>query len=94
MIGGEIHMSNDNSVIKQIRKAIFEQPLKIEIYDDEILFDLWEVEIPVVLIRDCGRVVFNYEYAPDHYGLPQDMLLEMINVMKIIEDNKEEILGW
>ena len=78
-------------IIQQLRKAINNHNLKIEIYpDNSIYFLVYEVEVPIAL-----RDGICYIEAELHNGIITfDMIEELSKFMQIIEDNKEEIKGW
>lgn len=80
-----------NKIIKQIRKIIGkEQFLKIEIYsDDEIVFGIYEVEVPVVINLESNTVAVECETYTG--GFTVDMLYDLYRIVELIEGNIDSI---
>lgn len=85
-------------MIEKIMTAIQNEPLIIKIYDDEIIFEIYEIEIPIVYVRDTG----NIDVRPSYYdtlgkelaGWDIDIITEIHDVMTILEGYKEELARW
>lgn len=80
-----------NKIIKQIRKIIGkEQILKIGIFsDDEIVFDIYEVEVPVVVNLESNTV--QVECETYNGGFTVDMLYDLYRIVELIEGNIDSI---
>ena len=84
-------------IIKTIRDIIDKEPLRVDIYNDEIIFYIWEIEVPIIFDRNSFDVSYKPEYLPDYNSncnFNLEMLLEMCKVIKAIETNINEIKDW
>ncbi|MEG1564196.1 MAG: hypothetical protein RR365_10790 [Bacteroides sp.] len=85
------------SLIREITRAIKKEPLHIRVLGDEIIFEIYENSVPIVLSRKTEKLGFRIAYLEDETEAAEfscDMLSEVVEVMKIIEEHKEEILEW
>lgn len=85
-----------NNVIKQIRKIMGDRDssvLKIEIWTDkEIVFNIYESEIPIMVDGKKKEVYIECEWLLTQ-KLCGDMLIELGEISKILEENIEVILN-
>ena len=86
------------SVISQIKKITNGEPLKIEIFSDEIVFTLWETEIPIVFEIETGEIglkpLYFAEWLGDSYMFDIGMLEDICLVVTAIENSLDEIRTW
>lgn len=84
-------------MIKKIIELTGNMPLHIEIYNDEIIFRIFEIGIPIVLNRARKNIDYRtsyYEFMDEEIeGLNVHALREMVEVMDYLEANKEYILS-
>lgn len=80
--------------VKQI--VGYDQPLTVEVFSDEIIFLLWEMQIPIVYEIYSGDVGFKLSYleADDSYIITEEMLRDMAKVITVIEANLVELEEW
>ena len=88
-------------IIKTIREIIDNEPLRVNIYNEEIIFYIWEIEVPIVFDRNSFKVYFKTEYLLEDNlscnlscNINADMLNEMSAVIKAIESQVNEIKDW
>jgi len=85
-------------MIEEIRKILEDENLKIEIFCDEVIFNLWDIEFPIVVDRASGKVIFKSEYLDNRPNMSTNLNLEdmeiALKVMRIIEKHKGTIRNW
>ena len=81
-------------MIEKITKVINQDDLKIVVYRDEVIFYIWEIEVPIVLDRASGSVFLKSEYITTDFQLDEEMTKEIMDVIRVISENKKEILKW
>lgn len=83
------------SVINKIYNVLtISKYLKVEIYDaKEIVFCLWESEVPITFNTVTGMAHIDIEQLTVG-TLDIHCLMELIDVMAIIQDNSKEIKEW
>lgn len=74
-------------LLKKIRMAIGENLFSMEVWCDSVIFNMYEVEVPVVF--KAGIVFIDCE---NYYGkMTAEMLEELSTIMGYIEDAKSEL---
>jgi hypothetical protein len=81
-------------LIQKIMKAIEYEQLKIDIFSDEVIFLLWDGELPIVYDIKDKTIAVSTEYANGSIDLTSEDVEILSNVMKILEEHKEEIASW
>lgn len=67
--------------------------LKVNIYDDNsVAFNLWEIEVLIIVDLDKNEVYVDTEFMDDSLNL--EMLKELSSVIEIIQNNLDEIRDW
>lgn len=74
-------------LMKQIRQVMKDNPFVIIVYEDSILIELYEVEVPIVYSE--GVVELQCETYDGN--ITTDMMKEILEVMEYIEDNSKEL---
>lgn len=83
---------NLEELIKKIRSIIGKnQRLTIQIFsDNEICIELYEVEIPIMIVRNKEKCFIEVELM-NSGTLSEEILLELHQVCKLINDNIQMI---
>lgn len=82
-------------IIEKIKEIIGRyNPVKVNAFEDEIIFFLWEVEVPICFEKKTGLVWFVPEYFERQSRIDNSMLKEMSLVIDAIESNSAELLKW
>jgi len=89
---------SEKTIIQQIQNKMSEdKKLRIDIYDDEIVFYLWEREVGIYL----NKYYNNYNphidfegYRDDNCKMSHLEVFEIADVIKIVQNNIFEILSW
>jgi hypothetical protein len=89
---------SEKSIIHQIKNEMGEdKKLKIDIYDDEIVFYLWEREVGICLNKyfyDYLPYIDFEGYSDENAKLDHVEVFEIADIMKVIGSNLVEILSW
>ena len=81
-------------MIGEIKRAIRGDDLVIKVYNDEVIFYIWEVKVPIVFERATTKVFLKSEYMEIDTQIDQDMLKEIIEVVEIIRSGISEMSKW
>ncbi len=87
-----------DNIIRQIREIMgnhWSSQINIHIYTDEISFDIYESEIPVIVDLKEKEVYIDCESMVHH--LTSDMLYELFQIVVVLEENLNmfvELLKW
>ena len=74
-------------LMKQIRQVMKDNPFAITIYEDSVLVELYEVEVPIVY----SEGVVELQCETYDWGITKDMMGEIFEVMGYMEDNSKEL---
>lgn len=89
---------SEKNIIQQIKDKMGEdKKLRIDIYDDEIVFYLWEREVGICLNKYYNdyKPYLDFEgYRDENCKMTHLDVFIMEDVMKIIMVNDVEILSW
>lgn len=80
------------NIIKQIRKIIgnhWSSQIFINIYPDEICFEIYETKVPIVFDLK-GKYVY-LECETSNHHLTADMLDELSQIVSLLQENFDEI---
>ena len=81
-----IDMENKLNIIQQIRKAINGHNVKLEFFQEEFCVSLYDSEIPICWDKQNGIHLLTETFSGN---LTHDMMIEILDVMKIIDSNLE-----
>ena len=79
-------MQTQLNVIQQIRKAINGHNVKLEFFQEEFCVSLYDSEIPICWDKQNGIHLLTETFSGN---LTHDMMIEILDVMKIIDGNLE-----
>ena len=79
-------MENKLNIIQQIRKAINGHNVKLEFFQEEFCVSLYDSEIPICWDKQNGVYLLTETMSGNIYS---DMVVEILDVIKIIESNLE-----
>ena len=85
-----INMENKLNIIQQIRKAINGHNVKLEFFQEEFCVSLYDSEIPICWDKKNGLYLLTKTMSGNIYS---DMVVEILDVIKIIESNLEWFIG-
>ena len=74
------------NIIQQIRKAINGHNVKLEFFQEEFCVSLYDSEIPICWDKQNGTHLLTETFSGN---LTHDMMIEILDVMKIIDSNLE-----
>ena len=78
------------NIIQQIRKAINGHNVKLEFFQEEFCVSLYDSEIPICWDKQNGLYLLTETMSGNIYS---DMVVEILDVIKIIESNLEWFTG-
>lgn len=81
-------------MIGEIKRAIRGDDLVVKVYNDEVIFYIWEVKVPIVFERATTKVFLKSEYMEIDTQIDQDMLKEIVEVVEIIRSGIPEMSKW
>ena len=79
-------MQTQLNVIQQIRKSINGHNVKLEFFKEEFCVSLYDSEIPICWDKQNGIHLLTETFSGN---LTHDMMIEILDVMKIIDSNLE-----
>ena len=79
-------MQTQLNIIQQIRKAINGHNVKLEFFQEEFCVSLYDSEIPICWDKQNGTHLLTETFSGN---LTHDMMIEILDVMKIIDSNLE-----
>ena len=83
-------MQTQLNIIQQIRKAINGHNVKLEFFQEEFCVSLYDSEIPICWDKQNGLYLLTETMSGNIYS---DMVVEILDVIKIIESNLEWFIG-
>ena len=79
-------MQTQLNVIQQIRNVIDNATVKVEFFSEEFCISLYDSEIPICWDKQNGLYLLTETMS---VNLTHDMMIEILDVMKIIDSNLE-----
>ena len=83
------------NILKEIYHSLepFYRQVRITLYPDMgICFEIYEREIPIILEMEKDHCYIDTSMT--EFNLDVEMMEELLKVMKLIDDNSEEIKNW
>jgi len=83
------------NILKEIYNSLepFYRQVAVTLFSDSgVCFEIYEVKIPIMV--DKSSETFYIDTSMTEFNLDVKMMEELLKVMKIIDDNIDEIKSW
>ena len=74
-------------LMKQIRQVMKDNSFAITVYEDSVLFELYEVEVPIIY----SKGIVGLQCETYDWDITTDMMKEILEVMEYIDDSSKEL---